>query len=94
MHIDSDMELNIGMDMHIDIEDPDHADDFYILPPASQQSVKLQSSDSEMLTSDCSKYDTGLMDPISQSTTETSIISGQEEIIIDEDFDDMLCELI
>ena len=94
MHIDSDMELNIGMGMHIDIEDPDHADDFYILPLASHQSVKLQSSDSEMLTSDCSKYDTDLMDPISQSTTETSIISGQEEIIIDEDFDDMLCELI
>lgn len=89
MYIDSDMELNI------DIEDPDHTDEFYVLPPASHQSIKFPASDSEMLTSDCPEDDTDLTDPISQSTTGTLVTPGQEEIIIDEDFDDdMLCEHI
>lgn len=94
MHIDSATESSIDIYMHMDVEDGDqgHADEIYILPTASHLSIKSPHSDNEMLNSDCTGYDTELMDPFLQSTAETSVFPGQEELIIDEDFDDMLCD--
>lgn len=91
MYVDSDMELNIDMDMHIYMDDPDHANVPYMQSPASHLSVKSPYSDCEMLTSDCHEYDTDPTDPIPQSKARTSL--DREEIIIDEDFNDMLCDL-